>query len=312
MEKIDLLQFVPSEMRSGRLGNTYPLKCLADEEFLSFNYIVSSSNQVLENCGERLFAVYLPRFINRDQRTFEVLGLLQAEMNKHSVSTLVFANCEPNIINLVMDWFKEELRIDYPEWNWYIRLNYIKPENPEFRDELEENLIEFWLRNSSVLFDLKYTVSVSYLKATKNEIAANDGTLMIEFSSTIVAQFMQNILTKFQSYLLTCDSEEIGWYMRGILAGESCIELNRKIKKFAVRISASKLEERQLFQICLKKLDIELKLYENYTETVISRKANLIRVRDLNLLSLNPTKYAKFLEMMSCYQNSRQPEIASF
>lgn len=298
-------------MRSGRNGSVYPLQFeIRDKELVLF-YFVNSSNQVMTNCGIRRFSYILPRYITRNKRTFEVLGLLQGEMGKTN-NNLVFANNEPAIINETMEWFKDELLIPFNRWRWSIKLNLVKPLDEGFKSELESNLVDFWCLNSHIQFDSKYNTGVTYISTTKNEIANNDGTICIEISSILLAQFLQNLLIKFQSFLLYCSLEEITAYMRGIIAAEGCVEYNLKIKKRTVHISASKEEERQFYKKYLARLGINLKVYSNYKETIISQRYNLNKLLELDLLSLNPTKYAKFLEMMRGYQMPIAPKITPF
>ncbi len=298
-------------MRSGRKGSVYPLQSEIRENEIELSYFVNSSNQVIENCGIRRFAYTLPRYISRTKRTFEVIGLLQAEMGKTN-NNLVFANNEPSIINETMEWFKDELIIPFDRWKWSVKLNLVKPLNEQFKDELENNLIDFWCMNSHVQFDAKYLTGVTYISNTKNTIANNNGTVGIEISSILLAQFMQSLLLKFQSMLLECSAEEKSAYMRGIIAAEGCVEHNRKIGKRTVHISASKEEERLLFKACLASLGIDLKVYNNYNETIISQRLNLRNVEKLDLMSLNPTKYAKFIEMMSCYKGADPPKYRHY
>jgi len=300
-EKIDLLEFIPAEIKSGILGNSYPLEFEAGDKEIMLYYFVNVSNHKYTNCGKRQFSAAIPGYINQNRRTFEVFGLLQAEMSKTHNRKITFANCETNIVRLVMEWFKEELLIDYKEWKWYIKLNINKPENGLLREELEDNLICHWIMNSPINYESKYNTAVSYIKNTNNEIAANDGTLILEFNSAIFAQLIQNILIKIQERILNYNKEEVIWYMKGIIAGEGSIEINYKFMKYNVHISACKKEERLLYQKCLNVLGIQLKVYENYKETIISKRINNFKLLELDLMSLNPTKYAKFLEMISLY-----------
>ncbi len=299
-EKLDLLQFIPEKINVKRTGKDYSLEVEYDDEEILSYYFVNCSNWKSANCGKRQFSAIIPRYINKNQRTFEVLGLLQAEMSKTHDRKIAFANSEPNIIRLVMEWFKEELCVEYKEWKWYIKPNLNMPINYQFKEELEENLVEFWIMNTSINYNSKYKTFVSYVK-TNNEIAANNGTLIIELNSKIIVQLIHNLLIKMQRFILESGKSEIIQYLRGILAGECCIEVDRKTMKYRVHITANKKRERDLYQNCLAILGIESKQYFDYKDVIISKKKNNFELLELDLMSLNPTKYAKFLEMISLY-----------
>ncbi len=100
--KLDLIDFIPNKVNVKRTNTSYNLEKEFDDNEIMLYYFVNSSNQ--QGCdGKRQFTAVLPRYLNRDRRTFEVLGLLQAEMSKTHDRKIAFANSEPNIIDLVME-----------------------------------------------------------------------------------------------------------------------------------------------------------------------------------------------------------------
>ena len=89
-ELIDLVHFIPKTIvcNSGR-GQEVSLNYQYDNEFIHLSYVV---NQYNGSWKEHAFT--LSRFIPKSNETFEVLGLLQAEMGKTQNGCLVFANSE--------------------------------------------------------------------------------------------------------------------------------------------------------------------------------------------------------------------------
>ncbi len=191
--------------------------------------------------------------------------------------------------------------MNYNDWKWYVKINLNKPANLELKKELENGILEYWLRKSKIVYESSYRTNVSYIKKTNNKIPVNNGTMILELNSRIFTLVMHEILIRIQDLIQNFNKNEVIGYMRGIIAGEGCVESNKRLMKYRVHISASKENERVLYQKCLQVLDIELKVYDNYSETVISKKINNFKLLELDLMSLNPTKYAKFLEMLSLY-----------
>src|SRR3989338_4954906 len=104
-EKIDLIEYLPKTI----FTNTK--ECLlnigADDLYISLSYIAETFNN-----AKIEYSHTIPRFISKNQETFEVLGLLQAEMGKTQNGNLSFANSEPKIINKVMRWFENEFELN--------------------------------------------------------------------------------------------------------------------------------------------------------------------------------------------------------
>ena len=123
METVDLRLFIPAEICSGRSGNVYTLTVLDLDNCYRVMYSRPSSNQTGRIVGQRTHQHTLPKALTLDKLTFEVLGLLQGEMSKTVRSALTFANSEPVLINLVLEWFVRESLASPSDWSWYIKLN---------------------------------------------------------------------------------------------------------------------------------------------------------------------------------------------
>ncbi|MBI5392415.1 hypothetical protein HZA96_00975 [Candidatus Woesearchaeota archaeon] len=92
--------------------------------------------------------------------------------------------------------------------------------------------------------------------------------------------------------------------MKGIVAGESNVEIERTSKHFRVFISAKEFEERKLYQNCLEKLGIRSTNYENFHGLVISQKENLLQLLEQKIMSGSLQKYSKFLQIKTFYNDS--------
>ena len=77
-ESLDLLEFLPEKIicNSGK-GQEVELKYSYDNEYISLSYLIEKTNN-----AEFEYSITIPRFISKSKETFEVFGLLQAEMGK--------------------------------------------------------------------------------------------------------------------------------------------------------------------------------------------------------------------------------------
>jgi len=255
--------------------------------------------------AKREYFLTIPRHINWDQETFEVLGLLQAEMGKTDNGCVTFANSDSRIINRAMKWFEKELELNYNRWKWYIKVNINEPEE-DYKKEIERKVINYWLGKTKISPEARYPKIVSYIKNTKNKKLKNYdyGTLILDCKSNLLSQIVKRYVKLMSDRVPDLGKEEIKWFMGGIIAGEGCVELYKSDKTYRVNISAVRDEERKLYQRCLAILGIDSKLYGD-KQIMISKRENNFQLLKQKLMCLNSKKYNKFLNMMKQY-----PEIS--
>src|SRR3989338_1042179 len=91
-QKICLKEFIPSKVIcTNSPEKSFDLSVLDDGIHLMLAYFTDTYNQ-LGKFGHKEHTLLLPKFIKRNQETFEVLGLLQAEMGKRHDGKIVFCN----------------------------------------------------------------------------------------------------------------------------------------------------------------------------------------------------------------------------
>ena len=297
--KINLKKFIPKIIKSGKKGNEYLSKTEEKESYFKISYTTNHNNN-----SKRKHTTIIPKKINRNKETFEVLGLLQAEMGKTQNGCLVFANSEYKLVNKVLNWFKKEFDISFQTWKWYVRINLQEPEDEELKEILTEEAMDYWICHSKIVQNRNHPKALCFVKDTKNEIPKNNGTLMIEYKSNLFSQIIKKYVKEISYNMPNCSKEEIQAFMRGIIAGEGCIELNKKDKKYRVFITASKPHEKNMFSECLTNLGIKNNNYPG-KDLVISRKENNIQLLVQQLMTLSPKKYSKFRTMMLQYPNIR-------
>jgi len=303
-QNICMKEFVPEKALCKKDSNKgYELNSVDDGIYLNLGYEVDTNNQF--GCsGKRCFSLALPKYINRNLETFEVLGLLQAEMGKQHDGKIVFCNHEHRLVNKVIIWFEKEFNLLKDVWKWYVKVNINEPLDHKYRREVEEKVITYWIKKSGLSLQQAYPKKVSYIKNTMNKKLRfyDYGTLIIDYASNLFSQIIKNFVKEMTNDMLLYEKCEIRAFLRGILAGESCVEIHNPSKKFRVHLSVTNEDEKLIYHNCLIKLGVNNIIYP-LDKLVISKKENNLELLKQKLMTLSPKKYNKFLRMMSLYND---------
>lgn len=300
-QKICMRDFIPERVIcKNNPTKNFELNVMDDEIYINLNYV----NKL--KFGEREYNLLIPKYIKGNKETFEVFGLLQAEMGKKHDGKISFCNHEPRLINKVIKWFEDEFNFSKDLWKWYIKVNINEPSEENYKKEIENKVINYWIAKAGLSLQRSYPKKVSYIKNTENkELYFYDyGTLIIEKGSNLFSQIIKNLVKKTTENILNYEEYEIRNFMRGIIAGESTVEVHIKDKRYRIFITAFKKEERDVYHNCLKRLGIISKNYELNKDLIISREENNIKLLKQKLMTLSPEKYNKFLRMVNLYKNS--------
>jgi len=302
MSKIDLLEFVSNKVKCGKKGNEYPLYQKIDDLYIMLSYNLRTGQG-----AKREYSLTIPRYVGRSKETFEALGLLQAEMGKTDNGCIVFCNHEFRLINKVMKWFDKELEMDFSKWKWYIKVNINEPNEENYKKEVEDKVVNYWLNKTRIYPNKKYPKTVSYIKNTSNQKLKHYdyGTLIIEYKSNLLSQIIKRYVKIISFKIPNLGKDEIKWFMNGVIAGESNVEIHKPDKRYRVYISSTKKKELELYQKCLANLGIYSKQYQN-DKIIISKRENNIKLLKQRLMCLSPEKYNKFLYMIKLYPNISQ------
>jgi hypothetical protein len=298
-DKFFMKDFIPEKVIcKNKPEKSFDLSIIDDGINLNISYKTES------DCRNGIYSLLIPKYIHKNNKTFEVLGLLQAEMGKKHDGKISFANHEYQIINNVIKWFENEFNFKKEIWKWYIKVNINEPFDENYKKELEGKIINYWIEKSGLSIEMSYPKKVSYIKNTKNKkLEMNDyGTLIIEKGSNLFSQIIKKLLKEIIKEMINFSDNEIRSFLRGIIAGESCVEIHLPSKKYRVHISVTNPDEKLIYYKSLKKIDINSIIYK-YDKLVISRKENHIKLFQQDLMSLSPEKYNKFIEMLKQYQD---------
>jgi hypothetical protein len=247
---------------------------------------------------------HIPKTIN----TYEVLGLLQAEMGKKPDGKVNFSNHEVPIINQVVDWFANELGVPPSMWHWYVKFYAKEPLDTEYRQEIERKAKNYWLSQTRIDKQMANGKTACFVSCSPHTaIADNDfGTLVIEFKHNLFSQLVKRMVQSTFKTLSTEEKSLIRAFMRGLIAGEATVEHSPSEGTYRIQIAACQRNERDLIQRALMAIGIESQQYLNSHAVFISRKRNNTTLQQQDMLGLSPEKRVQFQNMMKSY---RQPLV---
>ncbi len=255
-----------------------------------------------ENNSYRFKYVLLPRYIQLDKLTLNALGLLQAEMTKYTkrASNIIFANSDPNLINIVLRFF-ERLFIKNNKWSWNITFNF-KLKNKESKLEIvkrEEEALNYWKSKTMINPQknqnrcLQYSGNKKYQNMRAN--SPRYGSLRVIFSNIIIYQVILKLLKDVRK-IIKEDEDTIKYYLQGIIAGEGYVKPSKHKSLDSVRIGCVNKKEKLFYHNLLQYLNIGSSIEKQ--QVSISGQANFLKIYKLDLIRLHSKKYNVFLNSM--------------
>lgn len=295
MKVIKLIEHLPEHIMVGESEKKMPIKIIEHPSTFVISYKVPIHNHK-GHVGFKEHKLSIPKEIPATFENFQVFGLLQAEMGKTNNGCLTYANKEHQLINPIFKFFKREFDVLPSGWKWYLRFkNYSSKEQ-------EEKAISWWIEKSPVTLSHSYPkiITISTQKSKKELAFCDHGALTIDLKHNFFSQIIKQLIRNITATITTYESELIRAYMRGIIAGEGCININKENRTFRVIVSALDPSEKRIFQDCFTKLELN-SIEHKYEKLIISKKQNLFKLLDQKLMCLSPKKYNKFLQIKDFY-----------
>ena len=218
---MDLTDYLPTEINIST-NSTHKLLALATNNIINLRYITPVSNQTNLIVGKRIHNFKIPRNVSSN---FRVLGLLQAEMSKgKNNGKIQFVNSEPEILKLVIDWFKE-FGLQIRDWKWRITIN----KKLNYDKEMEIKIKEFWKRQTYFLDENFKGIRYSEFEGSMLKNTSIWGSVTIEAGNTILRGLIVGVLDKVFNNLVNLSDKEKLEFLDGFCSGESCINRRRII-----------------------------------------------------------------------------------
>lgn len=230
--------------------------------------------------------VTINRFIELDELFFEGLGLWQAEGGKSR--GIYFGNTSIEILKRFIEFVENKLEV--------------------FREEFKVHLIIPTESESEVIIKKEWsdTLQISPYRFTKISVKANTNLeyAHLYFNSEILVELFRLLYEKLKSIIVQ-STDFASAFMRGIIAGESQVELKPWGTMNYISISSKDLKEVDFYKQCLIYLGIKSGTYDNTgMKFPIYGKDNFEKIRDFRLIDLHPKKKSKFEIGMRNYQRT--------
>ena len=243
----------------------------------------------------------IPRYLPKDKLTLNALGLLQAEMTKGTKrkSCISFTNSEPNLINVIMKFFKR-FGVDENKWSWNITFNFKlkREESPTETVERESVSEQMWIQRTKISLNMRKNQYIYYLGNWKYDRmwpgTMRQGSLRIDYSNIILFQVILKLLEEIKKILVP---EPVKYYLQGIFAGEACVKPNKYWSLREINVGVTNIQEKQFYSNSLLVLGIPSS--KNKNSITIHSMENFLEVYKNNLLSLHPKRNEKFLKYLS-------------
>lgn len=285
------------DRHTGKYSQTH-ITVPKDKICLWYDWPAGQNQYKKGNIGLRHKYLLIPRFLPLDKLTMNALGLLQAEMTRHTprFCNIIFTNCTPNLINIIIDFF-ERLGIARVYWSWSIVFNYkLKQiESTEETKRRETAALEFWLKKAKIAEHRKRNKFILYAGNNRTNNMDKDtnrlGTLVMCYSDLLLYQLILALLEKMKSLMM---SEEVKHYLQGLFAGEASVALTPTKSIDNVNVGAIRKDEQEFFANCLIALGITSS--SDKFAIRIHNRENLIKIYKYGLLSLNKERNEKFLK----------------
>ena len=234
----------------------------------------------------------IPRYLKLDTNLFEVFGLYQGEGYKKtpiSGTRLEFVNCDKDIINIILKFFKKRFNIPIERWSVYINYVYNK-ENLKSHNKL----VLYWYNETKI--PKSNFRKTQYLKG-KCIKSASFGTLHILIPSCVLGEICLGILDHLE-ILSTKNEKHAAAFLRGLMAADgSAIEHQYKHNKTLrnVDLAIETQKEIMLYKKILNKLNIEVKDYSAHSRKLsVCGWDNFYKLAKINIFELHRKKVNSF------------------
>lgn len=276
--KLDIRYFIP---RKTRLN--YPLYIIErNKDHSSVWYPVGGGARHLN----------IKNFVNTN-KIAELIGFYFGDgSTSKNIQSFRLTNCEPSVLNYCLDAL-EEIGIERDQ----CKIQVIYSTNKELTDDIKNRCIDFWSRILNI--NRKRIVSVTKAKNIRETL--EHGSARIFIGSTVLVEILLHGLLKCFLQRITNPQEDVDYqllrgFMRGLLAAEGCVYLNKQGSLIRVSISYNPhSEELNFYKTLLKNLGIGYGMIKG-NELYIPRYKNMKKLFQLNAFKMHELRNQKFIK----------------
>ena len=243
---------------------------------------------------QHIHFILLPTVLRLDDFFFEGLGLQQGD-GTHSLSDVhvTFTNNNIALISHQITWFNrlgistEALRF-YPE----------VPPNSDFSEEVKKWKKELAKNN---IRNLQFRSP-----KTTNENVINSLVQIVFHNKLFKISYLY--LLNILRCQISEDKKKAIAYLRGIIAAEGCVKLDKTEILGSLKITAVSESVREFYRHCLKTIGINTSrddLTKGSEAIIITHYDNFKKIYEMRLAELHPEKHQKFINALMKYKQKK-------
>ena len=207
------------------------------------------------------------------------------------IQSFILTNCESSILNHCID-FCEEVGIKRTLW----KVQVIYSTNNELTPEIKQRCTEYW----SKVLKLEEEKIVSVTKSKSQNESYPHGSARIFIDNTILVEiFLRCLLKGVIQHIFnpqeTEDYQLMEGFMRGLLAAEGCVLLNKNGSVVRVSIAFDPhSSELEFYKVLLQNLGIRYHAVRN-NELIIQKYENMQKLYRMEAFKLHSERHKKFI-----------------
>ena len=222
----------------------------------------------------------------------EVLGFYFGDGTTcDGIQSLRLTNCEPSILNHCID-FCEEIGIKRTLW----KVQVIYSTNKEITPEIKQRCIDYW----SKILNLEEEKIVSVTKSKSLNESYPYGSARIFIDNTILVEIflrglLNGVMQRVSNPQEANDYQLLNGFMRGLLAAEGCVLLNKNGSLVRVSIAFDPhSSELEFYKVLLQNLGIRYHTVKN-NELIIQKYENMQKLYQMEAFKLHSERHKKFI-----------------
>ncbi len=258
-------------------------------------YVIKRSEQyssVWYSHGSGVRHITIKNFID-SVKIAELMGFYYGDGTTcEGIQSFRLTNCEPSILNHCLDTL-EILGVGRDQFKAQI----IYSTDTEVTNEIKNRCINYWSKTLGLNIEKIVSVTKSKnIRETKRYGSARifiDSTVLVEI---LLRGVMEHVLKKISKPQERIDYELLKGFMRGLLAAEGSVQLNKQGSVVRVGIAFDPhSEELGLYKVLLKNLGIAYKRV-GCNEILIQKYVNMRKLHDIRGFARHDARNTKFTE----------------
>lgn len=232
----------------------------------------------------------LPKKIELNEVFWETFGVLQGEMLIKGGGVKI-SNCEPKVINLLLEFFDKNKIIEKYMWDITVSINS-KDIQKYKREEVSKEIKKYWA--DKLNFSINRIRTVYWCDQFSSKLEPNYGEINLWFDNAslrkvidLFLEFVKKNAAKNRNFAIP--------FLRGLFAAEGNVSVDKKGRLLELRLSAKKLSDRELYKRICNSINIEAFCEIRHHHVRVYGLINFLKCLGYDILRLHEKKIDVFI-----------------